>query len=447
MRRVSDTISVRDSDPIEADLRFTRHGPVIYEDPERHLAFAVRPAWVEPGTAPYLGSMDYMRAENLDEFLAAMNRWGAPPENQLFADPSGTIAWKPAGLTPIRGNWTGSLPVPGDGRYEWDGFRDMDELPVAINPERGWLATANEMNLPKDYPADRVIAHDWYAPSRAERLAEIFGGQERFSPEDCVRLQSDFVSLPARRILRRLDGLEADTPACTEALELLGAWNADLAPDSAAAALFEVWYRRHLRPALLRRALAEHVPEDRLDAALQTVLPEEDLLADSRVDLDLLERPGPALEPHLDELLRTTLADAVAHLEDLLGPDRDRWSWGRLHVARMGHTASPLLDAATRERLALGPLPRGGSGDTVGNTAYNREFVQTGGATFRIVVDVGNWDGSLAMNSPGQSGNPDSPHYADLFEPWARGDAFPLAYTRERVESVTEQRFVLRPRT
>jgi penicillin amidase len=133
-------------------------------------------------------------------------------------------------------------------------------------------------------------------------------------------------------------------------------------------------------------------------------------------------------------------------VEGLLGPDRQGWAWGRLHVARLAHPLSPLLDEATRARLAVGPTPRGGSGDTVGNTAYLADsFVQTGGATFRIVVDVGNWDGSLVMNSPGQSGDPDSAHYADLFEPWSRGEAFPLPYTRERVEAVTERRIRLRP--
>jgi penicillin amidase len=218
MRVVHDTVKVKGGDDVEVELRYTRHGPVIYEDVERHTAFAVRAAWLEPGMAPYLGSMDYMRATNWDEFLAAMNRWGAPPENQLFADPSGHIGWKAAGLTPIRPNWDGTLPVPGDGRYEWAGFRDMDELPVATNPERGWLATANEMNLPDDYPAyDKVISFDWYASSRAERLAEVFAGDRRFSPEDCLRLQSDAVSLPARRILQRLAQVQADDPTTTAA--------------------------------------------------------------------------------------------------------------------------------------------------------------------------------------------------------------------------------------
>lgn len=447
---VTDTIPVKGEDPVQAELRFTRHGPVIYQDPERHTAFAVRAAWLEPGMAPYLGSMDYMRARNWDEFLAAMNRWGAPPENQLYADPAGNIGWKPAGLTPIRPNWTGMLPVPGDGRYEWAGFRGMDELPVAANPARGWLATANEMNLPDDFPAqEKVISFDWHAPSRAERLAEVFDGRRRFSPSDCVRLQSDFVSVPARRILRRLAEVQADDPATAEALTLLAGWDGDLRPDSAAGALFEVWYRRHLRPELLRQALRRAIGEDQVEGALAAITPDEILLTDARVDLELVERPGGRLGPNpeatLDDILRSSLRQAVGDVEQLLGPDRQRWAWGRLHVARLAHPLSPLLDEATRARLAVGPVARGGSGDTVGNTAYTPTFTQSGGATFRIVVDVGNWDGSLAMNSPGQAGDPASPHYADLFAPWGRGEAFPLLYSRGAVEAATEHRIRLHP--
>jgi penicillin amidase len=451
MRVVRDTVRVKGSEDVEVELRYTRHGPVIHEDAERHTAFAVRAAWLEPGTAPYLGSMDYMRATNWDEFLAAMNRWGTPPENQLFADPAGNIGWKPAGLTPIRPNWTGTLPVPGDGRYEWAGFRDMDELPVASNPERGWLATANEMNLPEDYPAhDKVVSFDWYPSSRAERLAEVFEGDRRFSPEDCVRLQSDFVSLPARRILRRLASVTADDETTNDALRLLATWDGDLSPESAPGALFEVWYRRHLRPALLRATVARLVPADQVDTVVRKVTPEESLLADPRTDLAILEHPvdwlGEDGEAVLEEILQSTLAPAVAEVEQLLGPDRGTWAWGRLHVSRLAHPLAPLMSDGTRARLAVGPAPRGGSGDTVGNTAYLADtFVQAGGATFRIVVDVGDWDGSLVMNSPGQSGDPDSLHYSDLFEAWSRGEAFPLCYSRARVEAVTERRIRLRP--
>ena len=305
-------------------------------------------------------------------------------------------------------------------------------------------------NLPDDFPAhEKVISFDWYAPSRAERLAEVLDDQRRFSPEDCVRLQSDFVSVPARRIVRRLAKVQADDPTTAEPLALLTGWDGDLRPDSAAGALFEVWYRRHLRPALLRQALQQVVREDQVEAALRAITPDEILLADPRVDLDLIERPAGRLGPNpdatLDQVLRSSLREAVADTEQLLGPDRGQWAWGRLHVSRLAHPLSPLFDEPTRDRLAVGPVARGGSGDTVGNTAYTANLVQSGGSTFRIVVDVGNWDGSLVMNSPGQSGDPDSPHYADLFERWGAGEAFPLLYSRDAVEAATEQRIHLRP--
>jgi penicillin amidase len=234
-----------------------------------------------------------------------------------------------------------------------------------------------------------------------------------------------------------------------EALALLAGWDGDLRPDSAAGALFEVWYRRHLRPAMLRQALKQVLREDQVDGALRAITPDEILLADPRVDLDLVERPagrfGPNPDATLDDVLRSSLREAVTDAEQLLGPDREQWAWGRLHVSRLLHPLSPLFDERTRDRLAVGPAQRGGSGDTVGNTAYTPNFVQSGGSTFRIVIDVGNWDGSLVMNSPGQSGDPDSPHYADLFERWAAGEAFPLLYSRDAVEAATEQRIRLRP--
>jgi penicillin amidase len=448
MRMVSETIAVRGGDPVGVELAFTRHGPVIYADAARQVAFAVRAAWLEPGMAPYLGSMDYMRARDWDEFLAAMNRWGAPPENQLYADTDGNIGWKAGGLTPIRPNWDGTLPVPGDGSYEWAGYYDMDELPGAFNPERGWLATANEMNLPADYPRDRTITRDWYAPFRRQRIDAVLAGTEQASAEDMVALQSDFVSLPARRILarvRHLAGAHADTVA---GLRLLLDWDGDLRADSAAAALFEVWYRRHLRPALLGRALEKLAP-GKVAAAAARIAPREDLVADARVDLGLIETPGDRLgsepERFLAETVAATLPAAVAEVESLLGVDHSRWRWGRLHVAKATHPLAGLLTSVPEGQLTAGPLARGGSGDTVGNTAYGPDFRQTAGSTFRVVIDVGDWDSSLAMNAPGQSGRIGDRHCTDLFEPWAEGAAFPLLYTRASVEAAAEHVIRLEP--
>lgn len=445
---VTERIPVAGGEDVEVEFTFTRHGPVIRRDPENHTAFAVRAAWLEPGMAPYLGSMDYMRARNWDEFLAAMNRWGAPPENQVYADTSGTIGWKTGGLTPIRPNWNGTLPVPGDGRFEWAGFYDMDQLPGGVDDPRGYFATANEMNLPPDHPDERTITHDWYSPHRKQRIDEVLASRQGFGVDDMVALQTDTVSVPARRIVDRLrTARHADEAAAARAL--LEAWDGDLRADSAAAALFEVWYRRHLRPALLTAALDRLVPPTERDRALQVLLPPEDLLADARVDLDLLENPrdrfGQRPKDTIDDVLTHSLIAAEADCVALLGPDRDQWRWGRLHVAAPAHPLAERLTQVPQDRRRLDPLPRGGSGETVGNTAYLPTFVQSAGATFRIVVDVGRWDSSVAMNSPGQSGDPRSPHYDDLFAPWADDQAFPLLYTRSAVLGVTETRIVLLP--
>jgi penicillin amidase len=150
MTLVEESISVRGAPAVPITMKFTRHGPVIFEDALKHRAYAARLAWLDPGMAPYFGSVEYMRAQNWREFVGALNRWGAPSENQVYADVDGNIGYKPVGLFPKRTNWDGLLPVPGDGRYEWDGYFDMDALPVEFNPARGFIATANAMNLPAD---------------------------------------------------------------------------------------------------------------------------------------------------------------------------------------------------------------------------------------------------------------------------------------------------------
>jgi penicillin amidase len=449
MTEVVEQVPVRDGDPVPVTLRFTRHGPVVHEDRERHTACVVRAAWLGPGMAPYLGSMSYAGAGTPDEFVAALDRWGSPGENQVYAAPDGTIGWRPAGRVPVRRGWDGTLPVPGDGRFEWDGFLDGRELPAVRDPEQGWFATANQMNLPTDYPnGQRTITYDWYHPYRHDRIAEVLGGREGWTVADCVQLQCDYLSVPARQILPVLSGLHSPESRVDGALRLLRDWDAVESPDSAAAALFEVWYHRHLRPTLLTAALRELVPAGDVAAALSLVLPPADASFDARVDLSLLLEPGERLGPDpegtIAEVVLASLGDAVAEVEQRLGPEPSTWRWGDLHRALLTHPLRALLPPG-HEWTQVGPLPRGGSGDTVGSTGYYDGFDQRSGASFRMVVDVGDWDRSVAMNAPGQSGVPTSPHHADLFERWAADEAFPLLYTRAAVEEHLSERFVLRP--
>lgn len=449
MRIERTTIDVKGASSVTADLAFTRHGPVIYADPERRTAFAVRAAWLLPGMAPYLGGLALMDAKNWDEFGAAMNRWGTPPENQIYADVDGNIGWRAGGRTPIRPNWDGTLPVPGDGRYEWAGFYDGDDLPGSFNPETGWIATANECNLPPDFPKDRTITFDWYPAHRRERIGHVLDGATNLTVDDMVALQTDYVSTPAQQILARMAQLPVRGRGLDDAIEMLLAWDCNLTAESGPGALFEIWYRRHFRPALLSAALRKATADHLHKAAFAAILPQDDRLADARVDLSLLYEPGARLGPDpeglISDLIISSLHEATAEAEALLGPDRDAWAWGRLHQVKMQHPLHSLLQRLPEEQRVIGPLPRGGSSDTVGNTRYTPDFMQSGGATFRVVIDVGDWDQSVAMNAPGQSGDPRSEHYSDLFEAWATDGSFPLLYSRECVLAAARLHIRLHP--
>ena len=434
MDAIEETIPVRGGAAQSVEHRFTHHGPVLYQDPDRDLAVGLRAAWLEPGMAPYLGSIEYIRARNWDQFLAAMNRWGAPSENQVYADIHGNIGWKPGGLAPIRPNWDGLLPVPGDGRYEWQGYRDMDELPVEFNPERGWVATANEMNLPAGYAVP--LGWEWAGPYRRQRIGEVLVAAGAVTVDDAVRLQTDYVSIPARRLLTLLRKVTPTLDA-GPALEVLAGWNGELAPDSAAAALFEVWWRDHLDAEVGRRMAAA------LDAGEDPIpVQDENLL---RIVEGADPRLGDPPQAARDAVLLGSLEAAFAEVGERLGPDPAAWRWGDLHQIELRHPMSVHLPDDLRQLADVGPAPRGGSGDTVGNTSYGGDFKQRSGASFRMVIDVGNWDASVAMNNPGQSGDPRSPHYKDLFEPWATDQAFPLLYTRPSILEAAEARIELVP--
>src|SRR6185295_1931611 len=171
----------------EIELRFTRHGPVIFEDKTLHRAYALRWVGSEPGSAGYLASLSLDRARNWSEFQKALERWRVPSENLVYADVDGNIGWQAAGSAPIRRGWSGLLPVPGSaGRYEWSGWLPLSELPRSHNPTKQFIATANHKIIPEDYKHE--INFEWSAPFRFHRIEELLQRGEKFAVQDFERL-------------------------------------------------------------------------------------------------------------------------------------------------------------------------------------------------------------------------------------------------------------------
>jgi penicillin amidase len=383
LRVERETIAVKGEAPREVAFEFSRNGPIVYKDMDQGVAYAVRSFAQEPGTAPYLGSLRADQVSDCIEFLDAMSAWKHPSENMICGDVEGNISWRAAALTPNRTGptpWYGRLPVPGTGEYGWDGFRD--DLPEELNPQRGWIATANHNIQPPGFHPP-IMFKTAQPSARYERIAEVLstGGSSdgRFTIEDFQRLQLDAFSAAGADAVSFFEGWISEDPDIEWARQQIAGWDGIFDRSSTGAALYLTWRRNVAVTARMEGTVVE-------------------------------------------DGLRRTLA-VMSELES----DRSQWRWGRLNIATFGHPLLTVYDQISVEKS-------GGAG-----TVYSN------GATFREIFDMADWEKGISTTSPGQSGQPGSLHYGDLIESWAGGDYFPLAYARTAVEEVAVHRLVLKP--
>jgi penicillin amidase len=405
---VRDTVAVKGQQgPEPIDLRYTVHGPVIYEDVVNYRAYALQWVGSEPGSAGYLAALSLMRAGNWTEFRKGLERYKVPSENLVYADLDGNIGWQAAGLAPVRKNGSGLFPVPGDsGEYEWNGFRAAKDLPSSYNPPEHFIATANHNILPPGYTVP--LGYEWALPFRFDRIKEMLSAGRKFTVSDFERMQQDVTSLPARRfqwILRKW----AAPDGAQSVVKQLVSWDGVLTVDSSAAAIYEMWIA----------ALPSAVFGPELGARVNLGTTLKSLETD----------PNP-------KALLSALDVAIAGLEERLGKDRETWSWGRLHHVQFRHPVPGVPGA--------GEFSRPGDANTV-NATSGPGLLQTGGASYRQIIDLSDWDKSVMTNTPGESGNPESPHYADLAADWSAGRYHPMPFSRKAVEAATTQRLTLTP--
>lgn len=441
MRVLSESVPVRGGAEQPVTLKFTRHGPVIHEDPVTRKAYAVRAAYLEfPGTAAYLASLRLNQAQNWSEFTEGMSRHYTPSENMVYADVDGNIGWVGGSITPIRpnGDWSGLLPVPGDGRFEWAGFLPGSLLPRILNPEQGFYGTANQYNVPADYQYRGLTNRlGWAEPYRYLRLSEVLAAGTKLTLEDSKRLQNDYLSIPARTVVPLLSGLGTADADVAEALRQLRGWDYVAGPDSVPATIYELWM-----PRVIARISALLVPE--AGRELFGSLPKP-------LVIDKLLKPDPSLggEPTSvrNGILLESLKAAMTDLKARQGNDPSKWTWGSLHHIQFQHELAPLLSPGLADSLATARYPVGGTSDTVGVAHYRTsDYRVTSGASYRQVIDVGDWDKSVTINVPGQSSDPASPYYDNLLEPWSKGQYFPMAFSRGAVEAQKADTLILKPK-
>ena len=428
---IKESIPVKGGEDYEIELYYSIHGPVTLIDENRNRAYAVRCGWLEVGGSPYLASLRMNQSNSWEEFREACNYSNIPGENMIWADKDGNIGWQAVGIAPIRNTHSGMVPVMGDGRYEWDGYLPIIEKPNDFNPDDEFLATANENVTPLSYDKWNAIGFSWADPFRGDRVDQFLVDSKKFTMQDMIDLQVDYYSPPAFYLTGMLSGLinydENFLKEYDDYIWRLIEWDNKLNKNSVEATIYVNWERN-----IINEFNKEYVPE-KVKGLIRVQL------------FKIMNKLYNMDEKLRNNFLKKTFISSINDLKSKFGDKTDEWVYGQdeyKHI-KVKHPLEDIVNDSIYKILSFQKYPRGGNGYTVGATGSN--LSQSHGATFKVIIDTKDWDNSLASNSPGQSGDPSSLFYRNLYKDWAEDKYFNLLYSKEKIESNLHSREVFYP--
>ncbi|MFD1738945.1 penicillin acylase family protein [Bacillus salitolerans] len=414
---ITETIHVKNQDSIDHEVVITRHGPILSEFAhydETDTALALR--WTALDPSPELEAvLQFSKATDWEEFKEALTLFHTPAQNFVFASTDGTIAYRANGLIPIRKNGDSMLPVPGwTDEYEWTGYIPWDELPTIINPEEGFISTANNKVVGDDYRYH--ITHTWAQPYRQDRIREFLLSKETFTADDMMKLQFDHHNLQAEEFVPMFEKyLKNDSlrDIDIEALALLETWDFTDRIDHGAPLLFHFWMEE----------IANYLFHDDIHPDMLPLFDGKAQVVDQLLRKADKGEPGPWMEEKggLETVLHESLKLAVDRAADIQGKSPAKWKWGELHAVTFAH---PLSSVKPLNVLfnSQGAIPMQGSRITVGAAGWNSTTGQvTHGAAWRSVIDMKNPKESYNVVGPGQSGHVSSKWYQDQMDDWTTG--------------------------
>ena len=429
LRTVREEIAVKGREqPVLLEVRTTHHGPVVNEALGADEAEPLALAWqtLSEPTA-FAGMFELLDLTSGPQLVAKLEGHTSPASNLIWADRHGSIGYKLIGRLPRRRGGSPDLPKPGwAGEFEWEGTVPYEELPEVVDPESGFLVTANNRIVGDDYP--HHITSEWLDGYRARRIEQLLDAKEKHDLESFETIQSDNLSLPGIEAARRLSRLHPRGQRERSAIERLRSWDGRLDPETVAGTIYQAFLLRLAREvarcAIGDRDLCErwldradsgftpHITSPwRWHSHLMSLLEEEDQA--------LIGRPW-------EDLVLEALTGALDDLSDRFGPDQGNWRWGHVHEMKFPHPlgdANPLFDRLLNRRLRAG-----GAQETVSQIAYdpNDPYNAVWAPSWRMIADPADPDRSRWQMFTGQSGHPASSHYDDLQADWLEGRTQPM---------------------
>jgi len=426
-----EVIHVRGGKDVTLDVQSTEHGPIVTPIlPNESRTIALKWTLYDP-TLNALPLFQLNTASNWTEFSAALAAWCWPGQNVVYSDDQGHIAYHAIGRMPIRPGGLAGLPI-GDNAHPWQGYIPFEQMPNAVDPPSGFLATANSRVTTPQSPYPLTI--EWVDPYRVERIYKSLNGRDHLAPKDMLAVQTDIYSEVDQELGQRFayaidhtDGPNGNgDERLRQAADLMRGWDGRLTTDSAAASLvtrtrYELW------PMIL---------EPKLDKLAGEYHWGESNFAQEEIVMHAKPEWLPSAYKNWDALLTAAVLKAI---EDSKAPAHvAAWSYGSWHVIDIEHPLAPFLPFLSRI-AGTGPHPQ--SCDTTTVKQVGREF----GPSQRFTMDWSNIDGSTENIVLGESGNAFSPYFRDQWNDWYGGTTFPLPFTPAAVAAQTRHTLRLEP--
>ena len=442
MEIIRETVPLRDGRDTTVIIRKTHHGPIISDIHPllRQSDQVISMSWMGSKMSAEVPALIRLaRIKGWEDFSKAVSGFGVPGQNMVYADVQGNIGWRPAGYLPIRKDGSSLVPRPGDDPdYDWQGVVPFEEMPFLFNPPRGAIVSANNKTIDSTFPY--YVSNLWADPSRAMRINELVDQQERLSVDDVKSIQTDQVSPYARAVVPYFlaAATGGETGNLKRALDLLRAWDGNEESGSGAALVFQVALNK-----LFHNVYSDEfalLGEPFLEGFLQMpMIPSRNLLwllqKNSSSWFDDITTPD-YVETR-DDILLTSLQEAVAEIEQRVGMNPSTWTWGKVHTVTHRHPLGRVKILDWVFGFNVGPFPSGGSSWTVNNGEYslNHPYDQIVGPSMRRIVDFSDLNRTQMILPTGESGLPNSPHYRDQASLYMEGNYRTTAFDEASIRT------------
>jgi penicillin amidase len=421
MQVVEETIRIKGKDPLKLDIGLTRHGPILIEEKTGPELTAIAVKWAFTDGLQSVKALYLLaKSTNTHEVAMALKYWELPSQNFVFADTGGNIGYWCCATIPIRSKGDGLLPVPGwNGDYEWQGYVPFETRPHIINPEKGYIASANNKVAVGNFP--HFISHYWEPADRIARIHQLLNTPGKLSVEDVKQMQQDIFSGLASELTPQIvQALAKDSAdeGLQKIRQILSEWDFKMEKDSVAAGLFETTFMN-----MLQNIFKDELGPELFQQYLKTsVFPPRAIRQLFRNGASTWsDDVNTADTETMQDIITRSVKQTIGQLKDEYGDDMTRWRWGDRHALTFQH---PLGQKKPLDRLFnIGPFPVGGSRQTINMKLYSYEKPYSAilGASYRMIVDFSNMSVAHHVLPTGQSGQLGSPHYKDQLDLYLNG--------------------------